>query len=417
MASQIGNPGLIKLAGKESTCAQLDRRSMKREEAGYHEDLLQALIAGSPSLLPIRDFLPTTTSVISLATEFRLNVGDKAGFIDNLLVTNEGRLVLVETKLWSNPESTREVIAQVLQYGMALTALSLREIESRLNLPDARTIHDFAVQNGGLTSLVEDFEDALERHLRRGELLYLVVADGISVSVERLAHWLDEGGSAPFKLGLVELRLFDNGNDTVLVVPRTLVKTREISRHVVTVDIRGGAAAGATARVLDELKPASGPALQTQRAVKVDGPEMTRESLITSVKERSGEEASECLGRILDLMAAAGLDSKATNATIQFGMIGSQDEAAFHSIISCNDSGAWSHPPFNTIGIIGDDEFVKHKLRMNEVAPFYRQADAEDPSKRRQELIPGYKSLAGKEDQLVKAVCATRDVIAQKLQS
>ena len=116
-------------------------------------------------------------------------------------------------------------------------------------------------------------------------------------------------------------------------------------------------------------------------------------------------------------MAAAGLDSKASATTIQFGLIAAADDAAFHSIVSFTASGAWSHPPFNTIGIIGDDEFVNHKLRMNAVAPFYKPDDAADPSKRRHELIPGYKSLIGKEDQLVVAACATRDVIAQKLQS
>jgi hypothetical protein len=388
---------------------------MKREAPDYYEDSLQALIAHSPSLLPIRDFLPSTTSVISLATEVPLDIGGKEGFIDNLLVTNEGRLVLVETKLWRNPESTREVIAQVLQYGMALTALSLREVEARLSLPNARTVRDFAAREGGLTGMVEDFEDALERHLRRGELLYLIAADGISVSVERLAHWLDEGGSAPFKLGLVELRLFDTGDDRVIVVPRTLVKTREVSRHVVTVDIAGGAAVGATARVVDELKPLSGPGSQTQRTVKPEGPAMTRDSLVASVRGRSGPVAAECLGRILDLMMAAGLDSKATSTALQFGILTATDESTFQSIISCTDHGAWSHPPFSIIDIIGDEEFVKHKLRMNEVAPFYRPEHAKDPSKRRHELVPGYAALVGKEDRLVEAVRATRDVIAQQL--
>ena len=415
MEQRIGNPGLVRLAGSESSCTQLVRRSMKRDEAGYHENMLQALIAGCPSLLPIRDFLPSTTSIVSLASEFRLDVGGRDGYIDNLLVTNEGRLVLVETKLWRNPESTREVIAQVLQYGMALTALGLREIESRLTLPNARTVRDFAVQQAALTGLAEDFEEALERHLRRGELLYLIVADGISVSVERLAHWLDEGGSAPFKLGLVELRLFDAGDERVLVVPRTLVKTREISRHVVTVDIRGGAAVGATAKVVDELKPVSGPASQTQRTVKAEGPAMTRDGLVASVRERSGEESARCLDLVLELMSAAGLDSKATSSTIQFGLIAAPDDTAFQSIITFTVTGAWSHPPFNTIDYIGGDEFVKHKLRMNEVAQFYRSDEAMDPGKRRHELIPTYKSLLGKEGQLVKAVCATRDVIAQKL--
>lgn len=126
------------------------------------------------------------------------------------------------------------------------------EHESRLSLRAAQTIRDFAFQHAGLTGFMEDFDDAIERHAHRGELLYLVVACGISVSGERLAHWLDEGRSAPFKLGLVDLRLFDTGTDKVLVVPRTLVKTREISRHDVMVDKRDGPATrDAIARIVE----------------------------------------------------------------------------------------------------------------------------------------------------------------------
>ena len=88
-------------------------------------------------------------------------------------------------------------------------------------------------------SVVDDFEDALERYLRRGELLYLIVSDGIRNSVERITHWLNEGGSAPFKFGLVELRFFELGSGDMFVVPRTLLKTREVSRHVVVVDVQG----------------------------------------------------------------------------------------------------------------------------------------------------------------------------------
>lgn len=415
MALHVGNPGLVTLAGKESTCKQLVRRSMKRDDSGYHEDLLQALVAQSPSLLPIRDFLPSTTSVISLATEVPLDVGGKAGYIDNLLVTNEGRLVLVETKLWSNPESTREVIAQVLQYGMALTTLSLRELESRLPLLGGSTIREFAVRHRGLTNLVEDFDDAVEQHLRRGELLYLIVADGISTSVERLTHWLDDAGSAPFKLGLVELRLFDLDDEKVLVVPRTLVRTREISRHVVTVDIRTTAASIATASVADESKPSSGPASLTQRPIKVEGPALTRDGLLSSISDKMGDAAATSLGQIFDLLTAEGFDTKATTNTIHFGLLSADD--AFHSVVTFTPTGAWSHPPFGTIDLIGEDEFVKHKLRMNDVAGFYRHADATDPSKRRHELVAGYRLLVGKERQLVDAALATRDAILRKLES
>lgn len=417
MSSQpkIGNPGLVTLAGTDVSCVQLNRSPMSSGDANYREALLQTLVEQNPSILPVHEFLPTTASVMSLGVEIPVDVGGKTGYIDNLLVTNEGRLVLVETKLWSNPESTREVVAQVLQYGMALTVLSLRELEAKLMLHGSQTIRDYAVSHGKLTGMVEDFDDATERFLRRGELLYLIVADGIRYSVERLAHWLDEGNSAPFKFGLVELKFFDAGQGSLFVVPRALIKSREISRHVVIVDVRGATPGTTTATVTDESKPSKGSQSLTQRSVKVEGPPLTREALIATVKERGGDAVAASLARMFDSLAANGLDSKATASTIQWGTSTGTDDAGFHTLITFAATGPWSHPTFATIDTIGDAEFVKHKLRMNAVAGFYRPDDASDATKRRHELIPPYKSLIGKEDALVRAVCETRDVLAQSL--
>lgn len=412
---KIGSPGLVTVAGADVFCEQLTRSPMSSGDANYREALLQTLIERTPSILPVQEFLPATLALLSLGTEIPVDIGGKTGYIDNLLVTNEGRLVLVETKLWNNPESTREVVAQVLQYGMALSALSLRELEAKLKLASSQTVRDFAVGHGGLPGMVEDFDDAMERFLRRGELLYLIVADGIRYSVERLAHWLDEGNSAPFKFGLVELKFFDAGQDKLFVVPRALVKSREVSRHVVIVDVRGATPGTTTASVIDESKPAKGSQSLTQRPVKVEGPPLTREALIAAVKERAGDAAATSVSRLQDLLAASGLDSKSTASTIQWGTLAGTDETSFHSLITFTVTGPWSHPTFATIDTIGDDEFVAHKQRMNTVAGFYRPEHATDPSKRRHELIPSYKTLIGKEDELVQAVCKTRDVLAHSL--
>lgn len=103
-------------------------------------------------------------------------------------------------------------------------------------------------------SLADDFEEALERHLRQGEFLMLVVSDGIRAGVERVTHWLNEqGSSSPFKFGLVELKFYSLG-DQRLVIPRTVLKTHEVSRNVVVVDIQAGANVGVAARVTMNFK-------------------------------------------------------------------------------------------------------------------------------------------------------------------
>lgn len=77
----------------------------------------------------------------------------------------------------------------------------------------------------------------MDQQVRRGELLFLIVGDGVHQSVERLASWLNDFRALPFKLGLIELRFYTSPPGELLVVPRTLLRTKEVARHVVVVKI------------------------------------------------------------------------------------------------------------------------------------------------------------------------------------
>ena len=405
--SPLGYPGLVKLSSGVVSCTPLSRAAMKGVATRYQEDLLQQLVEDNPALLPVKDFLPSTLSLFSLGREIAVDVGGQMGYIDNLLVTNEGRLVLVETKLWRNPESTRDVVAQILQYGMALSALSLQELETAVKCKAGQTISELVASRPGGEALVDDFEEAFERHLRRCEMLYLVVSDGIRVSVERITQWLNDGGSAPFKFGLVELRFFEAGGGDMLVVPRTLLKTREVSRHVVVVDVQGPAASSATAVVHDDLKSSMGAHALTQRRVKQVELPMTRERLISEVRLAKGSAEAETLERIVQHLDLLNLDNRSTATLFQYGIMSPTDEGVFLQLISLGVTGAWSRPSQKLIDFIGDSEFVNHKHRLRDIAEFYREKEAPDPTKKSNELIVGYGKLDGKELFLAQALSAT----------
>lgn len=147
--------------------------------------------------------------------------------------------MLVETKLYRNPEAIRDAVTQTLEYGMAIHKMSYLELEARIRraektgtqLRDNESILDRITS---MSDVFDDFEIVLERYQRTGEILLLVVADGIRASVERITHWINEemSGSTPIKFGLVELRFYEIADDSKIVVPKTLLKTKEISRHV-----------------------------------------------------------------------------------------------------------------------------------------------------------------------------------------
>ena len=74
--------------------------SLSGKEAGsFPEKYLQELLDLEPRLLPVRDFYRTVTSLFSLGSEIPVDLGNQQGYIDNLFVTNDAHLVLVETKL------------------------------------------------------------------------------------------------------------------------------------------------------------------------------------------------------------------------------------------------------------------------------------------------------------------------------
>ncbi len=164
----------------------------------FKEDWLQAIIDRSPEVLPIDEFYPDATRLCSLGCEIPVPIGQDLGYIDNLLVTDDGHLVLVETKLARNPEALRKVVAQVLQYAMAIGSLGLLQLEQACRrtsvqgrkLQDGETIairvRETGSSMGSGEDIADDFEDRLTKNLQRAEVLVLVVADGIPASAERL---------------------------------------------------------------------------------------------------------------------------------------------------------------------------------------------------------------------------------------
>ena len=222
----IGTPLILSKEEKQSRL--LTRTSVVQDSAqNYKEWLLQETIDRWPNILPIDDFYPNVTTLCSLGTEIPVDIGNSEGRIDNLLLTNDGHLVIVETKLWRNPESLREVIAQTLQYGMVISQLSLDELEGRLRRGKSKASRlgpDETILQRAYSSLpgrADDFEDVFDRIRLSGEILLLIVADGIRSSAERLVQWMNTVvGSAPYKFGLVELCLYDLSDANTLMVSR-----------------------------------------------------------------------------------------------------------------------------------------------------------------------------------------------------
>jgi hypothetical protein len=109
----------------ESLSNPLDGKPLSRHEFQatsntgeiYNEKWLQCLLHRFPESLPIAELEPALSGVIPVGREFPT----PSGPVDNVFITSEGGIVLVECKLWRNPEARRKVISQIIDYAQGMS--------------------------------------------------------------------------------------------------------------------------------------------------------------------------------------------------------------------------------------------------------------------------------------------------------
>lgn len=201
----------------------------------HNEAWLQALAHDYPEILPVADIEPRFGELFAVARE----VPCAHGYIDNLYVTPGGDLVLVEAKLWKNPQARREVVAQALDYVAALTGMTYEAFEKSCcqgQGMNASTLHALVADKPEALA-EEDFIDALTQNLKFGRMLVIALGDGIRSETEALADLLQSHAGSHFTFALVELSLWRNPlTDELVALPSTLVRTAMITRGVVTIE-------------------------------------------------------------------------------------------------------------------------------------------------------------------------------------
>lgn len=227
MSRQHATPLLI---GPDGAVA-LSPLPMSAGTGQISEAELQQLVHDHPRCLPVAEIDPLFANPVPMCIELNTS----AGPIDNLLITPSGLPVLVECKLWRNPEGRREVVGQILDYAKELTRWSAsdlqREVARRIG-GEGNPILRLLAQAGHQVDEIA-FNDALTHNLRRGRFLLLIVGDGIREGVEAIAEYLQIHAGLHFSLGLVELPIHLLPDGRRLVTPRVLVRTELITRNVV----------------------------------------------------------------------------------------------------------------------------------------------------------------------------------------
>lgn len=195
-----------------------------------NEDYIRNLAFDYPSCLPINEIDSGYRDPISVCKE----LSTPAGPVDALMVTPNGRLVIIEAKLWKNPEARRKVIGQILDYAKELKRWGYEDLQREVARATGRkgnVLYEIA-RSGGSELDESSFVDTISRSLRRGQFLLLVIGDGIKEGVASIASFLQQTGTSEYTLGMVEMALYSRENGSIFVQPRVLAKTEIIARSI-----------------------------------------------------------------------------------------------------------------------------------------------------------------------------------------
>lgn len=212
------------------------------EGEANREYRLRDLIHDHPEIMPVHALDPSYGRVFTVAKELSV---PGVGFIDVVLADERGRLVVVECKLWKNPQARREVVGQILDYARELSRYGYEDLQRQISVARRRSgnvLYDLAREAGSeLTEAA--FVDRVTRDLAAGRFLLLVVGDGITEGTRRIGEYLRDQPGLAFEFGLVEIAEYryidETGRERTIMQPRVLAQTTVIERHVIRSEVPG----------------------------------------------------------------------------------------------------------------------------------------------------------------------------------
>lgn len=208
-----------------------------------NEAEMQQLIANDPNILPLKE-IGYDQPFVTIGKEISLG----SGFLDALAVDAAGHIVLIETKLRSNPEIRRTVVGQVLEYASHLWKASYDELDTihfRKCLPQLKRHFDgplaayVAEQTGDEGFDETEFKEGIEKRLQLGSFTLLIVTDETTNDLRDIADYLNDrtGQGIDFYVVEVEMR---GEKPNELLIPRLANPARKTNETNIGGQVRAG---------------------------------------------------------------------------------------------------------------------------------------------------------------------------------
>lgn len=293
----------------------------------YNENWIQEICFEHPSLLPVEEIEPTFGGMIPICRELQTN----SGYIDLIYINKYGFITIGECKLWRNPEARRKAVGQILDYAKDLSKWDYSKLERECQKVGKHNRSLFDILHEYYPDIEEaDFIDNVQKNLNKGRFLLAIIGDGIRENMEELAEYIHRNGNLNFTLGLIELPIFKNPNDdTLIITPRILAKTKEIERVVF--------------RVLDNQFEDSSYSETEEVKSQTISEKVFYERLQNAIGEQKTNEFQmfvEKLSNQLNIIPKLGrgqrqsLNLKSSNDSLNFASIQENGEVWFYGIVS-----------------------------------------------------------------------------------
>uniref|UniRef100_A0A832A467 Uncharacterized protein n=1 Tax=Desulfacinum infernum TaxID=35837 RepID=A0A832A467_9BACT len=238
MDKQRINPAIIVPGDSTRYLKRLPRLHKK-----FDENDLQDLLARYPDLLPVHAVRDDIGALLCVGRE----VAVSCGVIDNLYLSTSGYPVIVETKLWRNPQARREVLSQTLDYIKDVVRKDYEWFEKQWALYRSARSDERSSLIDALNALSNDeidetfIVDRVNRALGQGDVIAMIVGDGIETRLQELVtHLCRDSCHLRYSLALVELTCYEIGHDNkeeILVVPRIVQDIEPVQRAYVRVEV------------------------------------------------------------------------------------------------------------------------------------------------------------------------------------
>lgn len=187
------------------------------------EDALQTFFEKYPQILPGKQIDPVSEDpphFVLLRRE--MPVGGWS--LDHLFIDQNSILTLVETKLFQNPESRREVIGQIIEYAASApeswsggrARQKATEFWSNQNPPEE--LDGILQREFGEDLDIEEFWKKAEENLRDRKIRLIIATDELRSEVRRMIEYLNNEMQNTEVLGL-ELKFYGEQTESMVLVP------------------------------------------------------------------------------------------------------------------------------------------------------------------------------------------------------